>query len=69
MREPTYGVTRSGYRYEIVSAADLVTEAGEHFAWTCRFCHTRIQGGQRGLGAHQQTVHAQELADEIRWGR
>lgn len=59
MKSGTYGVTRSGYQYEITSAAELVRQAGEHFTWTCgeKYCGTVVQGGSQALTAHRHTVH------------
>lgn len=51
--------TRSGYRFEIVKADDLVAEAGDPFGWSCgeKNCGAHIQGGTAGLNAHRRTVH------------
>jgi hypothetical protein len=60
-KRETYGVTRSGYVFGIVSADDLLKEAGgpDEFTWSCgeKNCGAWIQGGRGALSEHRRVVH------------
>jgi hypothetical protein len=55
-----WGVTRSGYRYERIKAAELLPREGdEPFSYSCgeKNCGAFIQGGPAALKEHRHTVH------------
>jgi hypothetical protein len=61
-------VTRSGYRYERIKAAELLPEGdGEPFSFSCgeKSCGAFIQGGSAALKEHRHTVHP-EIYGEVR---
>jgi hypothetical protein len=51
--------TKSGYRYGVVSADEIVRRSGEHFSWSCgeKNCGAWIQGGPGALAEHRRVVH------------
>jgi len=55
----SHGVTRSGYRYGIVSAQELVERAGGYFVQQCpeKNCWLLVQGGDQAMAEHRKTVH------------
>ena len=62
MSETQGGVTRTGYRYGIISADQLVKEARGHFTQTCpeKYCWMFIQGGDQAMTEHRRTVHGED---------
>lgn len=55
-----WGVTRSGYRYERIKAAELLPKKDdEPFSYSCgeKGCGAFIQGGSAALKEHRHTVH------------
>jgi hypothetical protein len=56
----THGVTRSGYRYQIVHVDEIArTVDGDWFTWTCgeENCGLLVQGGAGALAEHRRVVH------------
>lgn len=49
--------TRSGAEFRVVSVAEMVAGVDPAEWWrTCLRCNTPLQGGDRGLAAHQREV-------------
>lgn len=53
--------TRSGYRFQVVKADDIVKEADEHLTWGCgeKNCGVVVQGGRQALAEHRRVVHGE----------
>lgn len=59
MSETQGGITRTGYRYGVISADRIVSEASGHFTQTCpeQGCWLIVQGGDQAMADHRRTVH------------
>jgi hypothetical protein len=51
--------TRTGYRYGVVTADEIVRQAGGDFTLLCQEegCWLIVQGGQQAMAEHQRVVH------------